>query len=373
MGINLPVDVSLTVKRVYALLVLSLGLVPIRGVGADGQTPLGAYEAIHERRALDRPGGVTARAVTGAGLVSTTGGGVTVVSNPVAGCALWSWVWKGHEFINRRDYGRLVQSSITAGVIGKNVPNPTEAGDRFTTPELPESARHGAPCVRMQVVANVSPDFPSASATSPVQSTRAVPVEWEPRNFGGSASALVLWRDLLIGKDLALNFRGLGPVAQYTTIVHAPKCPNSECARFNAEIPTGYLTGEFSEQYLYDAATHKQVRLNVAPTGAPVGVFPPSGYGGVIFCTPDHQYAMGVYAVSVQAGGSITMPGGGISVAHFFASDGNGPTAAHTIKWAAHGSGAFDGADSRFNVYLISESFDRVEALMDALFKAGVK
>jgi hypothetical protein len=303
---------------------------------------------------------------------SVSAGGITIASNVLAGCALWSWKWNGKEFLNQRDFGRLIQSSITVSR-GDFIPNPTEAGDRYSTPDMRSSEKHGSPCARIARVTAPSDEFPWASAATPVQSTRAVPLEWTPENFsdGGPRNAMV-WKDLLIGKDITLNYNNMGPVAKYTTVIRVPRCDGA-CGAVNAEIPTGYMTGEFEFQCVYDTKTRECRPVSLQPNGTPVGVFPASGYGGVILATRDHQFAMGIYGVSSLLGGSITMPGGGISLYHFGARDGSEPTAANTYKWAAHGSSAFVDGDIRFNVYLVSGTLDIVESLMNDLYGAGAK
>jgi hypothetical protein len=299
-------------------------------------------------------------------------GGIAIASNVSAGCALWSWKWNGKEFLNQRDFGRLIQSSITVSR-GDFIPNPTEAGDRYSTPDMRPSEKHGSPCVRIATITAPTVEFPWASAASPVQSTRAVPLEWTPGNFsGGGPRSAMVWKDLLIGKDITLNYNNMGPVAKYTTVIRVPRC-DAACSPVNAEIPTGYMTGEFEFQCVYDAKTHECRPISLQPNGTPIGVFPASGYGGVILATRDHRFAMGIYGVSTQVGGSITMPGGGISLYHFGASDGSEPTAANTYKWAAHGSSAFVDRDILFNVYLASGTLDAVETLMNALYGAGAK
>lgn len=307
----------------------------------------------------------------GDAIAPMSAGGITIGSNPVAGCALWSWKWGGKEFVNQRDFGRIIQSSITVGGYYGFAPNPTEAGDRYTTPEMRPNEKHGSPCMKLFTVTAPTDEFPWASAETPVQSTRSVPLEWNPENLRGNRSLAIVWPDLLIGKDITLNYNKMGPVAKYTTVVRAPKCDS--CGTFSAEIPTGYMTGEFELQCVYDAKTRECKPVNLEPNGHPLGVFPASGYGGVVFATRDHRYAMGIYGVSTQMGGSILMPGGGISLYHFGARDGSNPTSANTFKWAAHANSHFTGGDVRFNVYLVSGTLESVESLMTDLATAGAK
>src|SRR5208283_651255 len=239
-------------------------------------------------------------------------------------------------------------------------------------PEMRPNEKHGSPCIKLFTVTAPTDEFPWASAETPVQSTRAVPLEWTPENLRGGRSNAIVWKDLVIGKDITLNYNKMGPVAKYTTVVRVPKC--DACGKFSLEIPTGYMTDEFEFQCVYDAKTRECRPVSLQPTGAPLGVFPTSGYGGVILATRDHRYAMGIYGVSTQMGGSILMPGGGITLFHFgLAHDGNAPTAANTYKWSVHASSAFVDGDVRFNVYLVSGTLDSVESLMTELATADTK
>ena len=345
----------------------------IEAFAADATSPFGQGVPItvwHSQAAGTVSKSIDAGSAT---IASVSAGGITIASNVAAGCALWSWKWNGKEFLNQRDFGRLIQSSISVGSHGSFVPNPTEAGDKYSTPNMRPSERHGSPCIRMTTITAPTAEFPWASAATPVVSTRAVPLEWTPENLSGGPTSPMVWKDLLIGKDITLNYEKMGPVAKYTTVVRVPRCGGG-CSSFSAEIPTGYMTGEFEFQCVYDAKTRECRPVSLQPSGAPIGVFPGSGYGGVIFATRDHQHAMGIYGVSTQAGGSIMMPGGGISLAHFGAAhDGNDSTAANTYKWAVHGSSAFVDGDVRFNVYLVSGTLESVESLMSGLSAAGAK
>jgi len=341
--------------------------------GADAPSPFGQGISISAWRSENADAAskfADSRVTT---IASTSAGGVTVGLNPATGCALWSWKWNGKEFLNQRDYGRLVQTSISVASRGSFTPNPTEAGDTYSTPYMSPSEKHGSPCVRLLTITTPTDEFSWASASSPVLSTRAVPLEWRPENLHGGRTSPMVWKALLIGKDITLNYNNMGPVAKYTTVVRVPACAGA-CGSFSAEIPTGYLTEEFQFQCVYDARTRECRPVSLQPTGAAIGVFPASGFGGVVFATRDQRFAMGIYGVSTQLGGSITMPGGGIILYHFgLAHDGNAPTAGNTYKWAAAGTGAFIDGDNRFNVYLVSGTVDTVKSLMSDLYDAGAK
>lgn len=319
--------------------------------------PLGAYG--YRRYEQDRT------------LFSTvSAGGVTVTSNLVAGGTLWSWKYRDVEYVNSFDFGRQIQCSFAPGLSPDTTlsnpdgSNPTEGGDIYchtsaTTP-TPQTF-HGSPCIQ----ATVSP------GVSPIQRTRAVPLDWHPERFGGGPSNPVVWRQLEIGKELTLNFMGLGAVAKYTTIVKTPN-PIEPCA---IEIPTGYMPEIFTRAYFYyaDTATIVGPYESSLLTTA-VGRLPK--YGGVIVCTEDEVNAMGVYGVSTTVtespAGSLA-PGGGVSVRRFGRNAGDGtkpssPELYATTKWTAHWNGSLPAGESRFNVYLITGTVAEVKSMMGVLY-----
>lgn len=329
------------------------------------QTPEGAY-GYHRENLLDQD------------IVSTTAGGITIGSNTVSGCAVWSWIWNGKEFLNQADFGRLMQSSVNFINDGSN---PTEAGDQYSTQNILPDEKHGSPCARMDVVNSPTTEFPWASASTPIQATRSVPLEWYPWNWGGGDDNPVIWKDMLIGKNITLNYNNMGAVAKYTTVVWVPNATSS----MGVEIPTAYMTGDFTRQYLYDTnptppqvPTLVDIHSGVQGNTGGYGVIPISGYGGVIFATDpsagDGDYAMGVYGVSTPKGGSILSPGGGFSLYQFASSDGNAPTASNCWKWAAHWGGSFAGGGYiTFNVYITTGTLADVQTMMKRLFAAGVQ
>ncbi|MBF6614773.1 MAG: hypothetical protein IVW55_16810, partial [Chloroflexi bacterium] len=143
-------------------------------------------------------------------LLSLTAGGGTIQSNAVAGSSPWTWTWNGMQFINIIDDGRQIQSAVFYNENNNQYPyNPTEAGDQYTGQVLAGQDRHGSPNVSMY-----------NSGTS--QYTQAIPLEWDPIHFGGSATTPVLYKDMMFGKKITLNFNNRGPVAEYTTYFTSP-------------------------------------------------------------------------------------------------------------------------------------------------------
>ena len=284
-------------------------------------------------------------------------GGVTIRSNRVAGCALWSWKWKGVEYVNVHDYGRQIQTSVGFSHDGIGV-NPTEAGSRYSAGSLPPAARQGAPCVSVSTVDSGGP--------SPTQRTRAIPLEWEPELLGGGPANPVAWPRMTVGKDITLNYAGLGPVARYTTVVTVPV----RYAAFGAEIPTVYLNGDLRELTLYDAAANTTRRLPTVCDRLD-GVNPGSGYGGIIASSDDGTRAFGYYGVHVERGGSVTRPKAGFGFSRHHCSpvgNGNGPADSSTTKLRAFNQEGLAAGENRFTTYLMTGTRAEVRALMRRLY-----
>ncbi|MEN8255277.1 MAG: hypothetical protein ABFR33_07385 [Verrucomicrobiota bacterium] len=288
-----------------------------------------------------------------------TGGGVVIGSNRSAGGALWSWSHNGKEFVNTRDYGRQIQSAYfdpsyadSAGLFG--LINPTEAGSMHTDVSVDVGRRQGSPLV-------------SAQNNGLVQSTRCVPVEWTPQNFGGGPDNPVLWWNMVLGKDIILDYNGMGAVVKYETIL----VPPADSANSQFEIPTGYLTAEFNRFYTYDAVS--QDLNEVFPVGwsmVPVSFAPVSGFGGVIIANATLTHAMGIYGVLRSEGGSVDY----FTLWNFTTGTPDfDPYDPNTTKWSAvYGPGSVTGGlEYRFTTWLMSGSLAEVTAFMDALEAGG--
>jgi len=166
-------------------------------------------------------------------LLILSAGGVTVQSNAVAGGALWRWFWNGVQFVNNADYGRQIQADFYYPASPNY--NPTEAGDFYhrSDPIL----AHGSPLL---VFAN----------QGTTQITRAVPLNWDPTVFGGDPDHPVIWDQLVIGKDLTLDFNNMGSVAKYTTHLVLPTATEG-----TYEAPVLFLRSNFNRFWTYDAQT----------------------------------------------------------------------------------------------------------------------
>ena len=293
------------------------------------------------------------------------GGEVSVASNAVAGGIVWHWIWQGTNFVAKSDYGREIQSSMSFVVKTGSGPNeeigflPTEGGDHFSHDgQLPNPAdRHGSPILNIH-------------NNGPVHVTRCIPLEYEPQNFGGGSETPVIYPDMVMGKDLLLNYNGMPRVAKYTSHFVLPSDLPDD-TRPNFEIPTAYTPPEFNAYYTFDALNEDQPR-RVYPTPNtcnpnddnnnriqwPVDgeIAAYSGYGGVILATADGSRAIGVYGGHRKVGGSVSY----YTLWDF--------RACGTSKWsAASGPEGVTAGEKLFNTWIIVGTLNNVRDDMKTL------
>lgn len=288
-------------------------------------------------------------------LLPLSAGGVSINSNQVAGGSLWSWTYRGTQYINHSDYGREVQASVfpiadnsICQEPGNPNSNPTEAGDSISGSSLQPGNSHGSPAVTFY--------NDTSNPTSPLQVTRAIPLEWSPSTFSGGSDNPVARAQMQLGKNVTLNFNGMGPVARYTTAVVSPVAMGAfwETA--------GYLQPQFNNFRGYDSAAAAEVGLYPpANSNAGADFYPGSGAGGVIIADSTGANAMGVYGRTTAAGGDITLfrvfnyPG----------------IASPTSKWQVARHLTLPSGYSFWNQYIITGSVTEVEVDMRALYNAG--
>jgi hypothetical protein len=294
-------------------------------------------------------------------LLSLSAGGVTLESNAVAGGTTWRWFWNGVEFLNHADYGREIQSAFYYGT--RQDVNPNEAGDSLTFPFLDPSIRHGSPLLQFE-------------NQDTMQVTRAVPLDWDPTLHGGDQDHPAIWENMVLGKDLTLNFNNLGAVAKYTTHLVLPASTHGTLA-----MPAGYLVSSFNRYWTYDARSKNLAEVTAAmPDACTAGSNNFGGYalfvdfGGIIMSDASGANAMGVYGVSLAQGGSVSY----VAMWKFYCwGDGPSESASDTTAWSAvYGNGTdviFPAGESTYNVYLISDALQNVAAQMDRLFTMGVR
>lgn len=292
-------------------------------------------------------------------LLTLSGGGITVDSNEVAGGSLWQWTWNGVQVINNWDYGRQIQTDI----FPLDFANPTEAGDTWSNYPRP-AVNHGSPVALAENVGLT-------------QRTRAIPLEYDPDGtqqcvfqqppgpcpgFGGGQDNPVAWQDVVLGKDLTLDFKGLGPVALYSTFMQVPKVLALGTAR---EIPVIYARANFYRMFSYDAGAG-QLQEHACSDGA-VSIAP--SYGGVIATTGNADAAIGIYAVNTTQGGSVdflvlnftwSCPGPPTDTGEF----GSDTMIGDAVRYTGYRVGT-----TVTNVYLISGTLQTVAEKMAALYQ----
>lgn len=291
-------------------------------------------------------------------LLTLSAGGVTIQSNRVAGGAVWTWSWNGAQFVNHDDYGREMQSDV---LVANN--NPDEAG-AIADQSVPTQDKHGSPLL-------------SASNNGNTQSTRAIPLEFDPvgRGYTSNHDQPVIYKDVVIGKDVTLNYNGMGPVAKYTTYLSMPSAVvNAQVEIPATYMPSGHSSGQFETFYTYDAVTDTfapptqpltacdERQVNVDSTPPLYG----SGYRGVVISDDSGTHAMGVYGVGITQGGSVsymtlwdlTGPGCGFDVTKFA---------------AVYGPATIPAGVSTYTTYIVTGTKDQVHSLMHQLYLAGAK
>lgn len=201
------------------------------------------------------------------------------VSGRVAG-SVDSLTWRGKEFINDIDHGREISYAWHFDGYGE-CENPTEPGtlDDYTGPT--------SSSVFVKACQNAENSL----------STTTQPAYWlAPGEKGtcddGSDTAVneTVLSGQMLERKIDIGFEGLDNV-----IVFTAKITLDEAHEFwNLEIPTGYLTYEFTNYWRLNPVTGEVSRPESEPLVGPwsfvsTGTLPP------ILSTPDGQYAMGAY------------------------------------------------------------------------------
>jgi hypothetical protein len=204
----------------------------------------------------------------------------------------------------------------------------------------------------------------TAKNNDSVQITRAVPLQNDPYQLGGSNEVPILYRDVLLGKDLTLNFMQLGPVARYQSHVMLPRKVNS-----SLYLPLMTADPSLSRLWKYEAEIDERVEVTNQTSPADsecdsVYGFEPQ-FNGVIVSTADMNYAIGIYAVNVSQGGSVSW----LSVSKHFCGDPNGD---HTRLEAIRNS-ELPAGESTYNTYIVTGTLADVQGKMHILYLAGVR
>lgn len=267
-------------------------------------------------------------------MLSLSGGGVKIESNRVTGGSLWRWTWNGKQFFSNLDslrgsYDVLFTNGFT------NYLN--ENGD---------DCQNHSPIVKAQ-------------NNGTTQTTVSVPLA-SAFAYGGDDPCHhpVIWKDALVGKQITLNYRGMGPVAQYTTFVALP----AAVPAVDLYHPISSLGPEFNRYFFYDAENSDLQERFIADACEDGQGFSPN-FGGVILSDQSGQFAMGAYAANVSQGGSVT----GLALLRHVCGD----ETYSRIDVVRTGDIPF--GYSAYNSYFMTGTVQQVREYMDALFNAGVK
>jgi hypothetical protein len=204
---------------------------------------------------------------------------VRVVANRVAGGAISELWWGGRQFLNRRDFGRYLQTRLRNG---GDADQHLEAGDRYGCSGATAGGwAHGSPLLDLH-------EAPRYLATV----TR--PLLWEPAGLGGGPDHPVLWRGTF---EKEVEFDRISPhVVEWTVTVDAP----SGTRAADVDILRATLTADFTNAYVYDALRDELVDVAAAiPAG---GCLEPGAdarlrpvAGAAVLATGDGAYALGLY------------------------------------------------------------------------------
>jgi hypothetical protein len=317
-----------------------LGLAPLyEGVNSAGDHALmrGSEELAGYTRQPLRAYGYPRFGNQSESILSLDAGGVRIESNRVYGGALWRWTWNGRQFLGNSDSLRGAYSILFT--------------DGFTN----QINENGDDCQ------NHSP-LVLATNGGETQITTAVPLA-NPFLYGSDNACQhpVVWKDALVGKAITLNFREMGPVARYTSFVWLP----NSIAAADFYHPITSVNSEFDRYWIYDAETADLQEVFVGPIGdtceAGYGFAP--NFGGIILSDDAGDYALGVYAVNVAQGGSVT----GLGLLRHTCSDGT------YSRMDVIRSGSVPAGLSLYNVYFMSGTVQQVRQHMSTLYTLSVR
>ncbi len=204
---------------------------------------------------------------------------VLSVSARFAG-AVDSITWRGKEFINVFDHGRQISYAWQMDGHGECL-NPTEPGSASDLFDLSSTSQ-------LLEVCRPQPNL---------LSTKTIPAYWlAPGETGfcdGATSEAVndtLVADHLFAKTIEIGYAGIENVIAFTAEISLPEYYD----RLHLEVPTGYMTYEFTNYWRFNPVTgelEKPESLQVLEPWSFVhtSTLPP------ILATEDGEYAMGAY------------------------------------------------------------------------------
>jgi hypothetical protein len=207
-------------------------------------------------------------------------------------------------------------------------------------------ASHGSPLVR-------------AENNGTTQVTRAVPLD----STNGNPDNPLLWRDAILGKNLTLDFNGMGPVAKYTSYVSLPSAIPS--AEFYTIVS---LRDQFNTFFVYHAdSDFLEDVTSIVPDGCSAGDRYGTGLivGGGIVSDLSGNYALGIYANN-----SSTVGNSYVELGKYLCS-GQHPEDFTTLD--IEHDGPIPAGESTYNSYFVTGSLDDVKGKMRQLYIMGAK
>jgi len=197
------------------------------------------------------------------------------------GGAVESLTWRGKEFINIWDHGRQIGYAWGMNDFGECL-NPTEPG----------SADDGRGLTSTTQLLSVCRTADNSLTTSARVAYWLAPGQ-SGGCSGGAATAVndSVLSDHILDKTIEIGYAGIDNVIVFTAMITMPEVYRSN----QLEIPTGYLTYEFNDYWLYNPKTAELIKPESQPITGPwsfeyVGNLPP------ILATRDGAYAMGAYS-----------------------------------------------------------------------------
>jgi hypothetical protein len=251
--------------------------------------------------------------------------------------AIDSLVWRGREFINRHDHGRLLQSASQFNGWHECF-NPTEGGSR-------DDGGGNASSSRLLAV--------EAKPHRWIMRSRMAfwlsPGETSPACRGITAVNKQRLSDHELVRTVAIGVGGIANAIEHRVTFRVPA--DYDSAVF--EALTAYLPAAFSRFWGYDPAEERLVPLSEGPG---------EQARPVIAATPDGRYALGVYSPGLPQRAWPRLGYGRFR----FGSPGDGDEA--TVKWnCVFRERAVKAGDHRFTCYSIVGTLDDVAAAIGRL------
>ena len=195
------------------------------------------------------------------------------------GGAVESVTWRGKEFINIFDHGRQISYAWQMDGYGECL-NPTEPGsasDLF------------APSSTSDLL-SVCRSAENVLTTTTQPAFWLAPGETGFCDRGTTAANDTLISDHIMEKTVEIGYGGIDNVISFTITVDIPR----DHDRLQLEIPTAYLTHEFTGRWVYNPQSGELIEAEPQPLHEPWSFFHLTNLP-VILATPDGEYAMGAY------------------------------------------------------------------------------